>query len=98
MTEVRDVEYSLPAKTLKEAQGIRFLCPACFQKNGGVVGTHIVDVAFEGRGVFPSQGSHNKKGEPSRWNVTGTDYSDLTLQPSIDCECWHGLVTNGEVK
>lgn len=89
------------ALDFNNAQGIWFLCPLCFQKNNGPIGTHMVEVSFEGRGVLPEQGSHNDEGQPSRWNVSGTGYSDLTLSPSVWLKgegCgWHGHVHNGEV-
>ena len=37
--------------TLNEAQGVKFLCPKCFTKNGGNVGTHSIMVWFRDRGV-----------------------------------------------
>lgn len=83
--------------TLAEANQIWFLCPACFQKNSGAVGTHQVMVGFDGRGLLPHQSSQSRNGGPSRWAVSGTGYADLTLSPSIDCGCWHGYVRNGEV-
>lgn len=95
------IEYSLTVATLESAQGVRFLCPVCFQKNGGPAGTHGVEVAFEGRGVEPHQGSQAASGQPSRWAVAGTGLDDLTLTPSIDLGgvgCgWHGFVRAGEV-
>lgn len=84
--------------SLAEAQGIIFLCPGCFAKNGGAVGTHAIEVSFAGRGVQDHQGSHNRQGQPSRWNVSGAGYADLTLAPSVDVDCWHGFVTNGEIR
>jgi hypothetical protein len=90
--------------TLVEAQGVQFLCPVCFVKNSGPIGTHVIEVSFAGRGVQDNQGSHNREGQPSRWNATGTGYSDLTTTPSIlidpalpSCAGWHGYITNGEV-
>jgi hypothetical protein len=91
-------EYSIRVETLAEAQGIRFLCPTCYAKNSGPVGTHGIDVAFHGRGVLDHQGSHNSKGEPSRWHVSGDGLENLTMTPSIDGGCWHGHVTNGDAK
>lgn len=33
-----------------------------------------------------------------RWEIVcGTGLADLSLSPSIDVDCWHGYVTNGEV-
>ncbi len=82
--------------TLADAQGVMFLCPQCWKKNNGPVGTHSVLCWFVGRRVpdhvFP---------RPGRWHVSGTGYDDLTLQPSVfltgqGCG-WHGFVTNGVV-
>lgn len=91
-------EYSVVVETLADAQGIRFLCPLCFAKNNGMVGTHEIEVTFEGRGATDKQGSHNKSGAAVRWNVQGTGLDDLTLRPSIlsEGECgYHGYVTGG---
>jgi hypothetical protein len=87
---------------LSEATGIFFLCPVCFKKNNGPIGTHGIIVTFIGKDVPDDLGSHNKEGQPTRWNVSGTDYKDLTLTPSIDISRdspgeWHGFITNGEV-
>jgi hypothetical protein len=78
--------------TLAEAEGILFLCPHCFRQNSGPVGTHSVLVWFEGKGAPPSW-------HPlPRWQVSGTGYNDLTINPSIlNHGCWHGFVTNGEI-
>lgn len=92
--------WTIPVETLADAQGIWFLCPACFVKNGGAVGTHSVDVTFADRGATDDQGSHNREGRPVRWRVSGIDFASLTLQPSIDLTpacTWHGFITNGEV-
>jgi hypothetical protein len=88
--------------SLAEADMITFLCPACFEKNGGPVGTHSVLVTFAGRNVPDDAGSRNSKGEPSRWAIAGgSSLDDLVLTPSIllDAErpaaegChWHGFV------
>lgn len=93
-------EYTCPVAGLSEAQGLWFLCPKCFQQNGGSVGTHMCDVTFAGRGALDHHGSRNKDGKPTRWNVSGTDFDNLTTTPSIQIEggCnWHGYITNGEV-
>lgn len=83
--------------TLAEAQGIGFLCPGCFTRNGGAAGTHMVQVGFHGRGLLPHQSSQAKQGGPSRWHVvSGQGVQDLTLAPSIDCGCWHGYIKLGE--
>jgi len=85
---------------LAEAQGLQFGCPKCFEKNGGMIGTHLIDVTFRDRGVSDNLGSHNTEGAPSRWAVSGTGYADLTIQPSVLVQgaCgWHGFITNGEI-
>lgn len=82
--------------TLAEAQGIDFLCPDCFTKNSGPRGTHHVICWFQGRGVLDDETP-----KPGRWDVTGTDFTDLTLSPSVHLTgpgCgWHGFVKAGEV-
>ena len=85
--------------TLAEAQGVMFLCPKCYQTNGGDIGTHMVMVFFADRGV-PA----DAKPGPGRWQVSGTSIDDLTLSPSINLDCgpeprgccWHGWVKNGD--
>jgi hypothetical protein len=80
-------------QTLQEAKGVMFLCPHCFQANGGPAGTHRVlcwtpEVPLEvGAG-------------PGRWPMAGTGYDDLTLTPSVQLlgACgWHGFVIGGKV-
>jgi hypothetical protein len=84
--------YFRDAESFEKAQCIMFLCPHCFRKNGGPVGTHQVLIWFEGRGVDPA---YTPK---PRWNVKGTGLGDLTVSPSIRVHgCWHGFITNGEV-
>jgi len=59
--------------TLAEAHGIMFLCPVCFLKNDGPVGTHSVICWFGGRvadSVTPG---------PGRWNPSGTNYDDFSF-------------------
>jgi len=82
--------------TLAEATGMFFLCPGCFAKNEGPIGTHGIIVTFAGRGVPDHLGSHGNSGQPSRWTVSGTGFHDLSTQPSIDVGCWHAYITNGE--
>lgn len=90
--------------TVAEADSIMFLCPKCFEKNGGTVGTHRVMVTFAGRDVPDKAGSRGKEG-PTRWNVSGAGLDDIVLTPSIllneslpperGCH-WHGFVgSNG---
>lgn len=86
-----------PVTDLAQAQGMRFLCPACYAKNGGEVGTHGVLCWFAGRGVPDSLSPG-----PGRWVVSGTGIDDLTLSPSVHLttsSCgWHGWVQNGSAR
>lgn len=86
-----------PGLRVEQAQGVLFLCPRCFEKNGGEVGTHSIMCWFAGRGVpdaeFP---------KPGRWQVSGTGFDDLTLTPSVNlpgkdgCQ-WHGFIQRGQI-
>lgn len=82
------------AESIDDAEGVMFLCPLCFQMNGGSVGTHSVicwspkvpDIAQPG---------------PGRWRLVGTGIHDLSLEASSSsvqllsgCK-WHGFVKNG---
>jgi hypothetical protein len=101
--EMRDsVKIDVHVSDINIATGITFLCPVCFKKNNGSVGTHGITVTFRDRRVPDELGSHNKEGLPSRWAVSGTNYENLTLSPSIDISQdlpgeWHGFITNGEI-
>lgn len=77
-------------RTLEEAQGIMFLCPRCFEENGGAFGTHNTICWFRDRGV-PDEVMPG----PGRWAVAGTSLIDLTLSPSVNNSCWHGFVQHG---
>lgn len=87
--------------TLAEADGVWFLCPKCFAKNGGARGTHTVMVGFAGR-CPPGSYMKNLEGQDVRWQVSGTGLDDLVLSPSIQLLChpppppgfcaWHGFV------
>lgn len=84
-------EYLCDVDSLADAQGIMFLCPKCFIKNKGSVGTHRCPLPFAGRGVDPAK---------NQWNVLGTGFHDLSTTPSyrIVGGCgWHGYITDGEV-
>jgi hypothetical protein len=85
----------LPALTLPDAQGVSFLCPTCFKKNNGPVGTETVLCWFKDRGVPPEVFPG-----PGRWAASGTSFADLTLSPSVNVahEHWHGYVENGEIR
>jgi hypothetical protein len=86
---------------IHDAQGISFLCPLCFEKNGGPVNTHSVICWSRSRGV-PDDASPG----PGRWMLDGTGFADLTLNGDppgnarsvlLTGGCnWHGYITNGE--
>jgi hypothetical protein len=80
---------------LADADGVMFLCPACFQKNGGSVGTHSI-ICWQPH-VDPKRDP-----KPGRWPFTGTSIEDLTLSPSISlpgdgCGA-HFFIENGEIR
>ena len=77
------------------ADGVLFLCPTCFKKNNGPVGTESVLCWFANKPHVPA----DAKPGPGRWSATGSSFDDLTLSPSVnvDKEHWHGFITNGEV-
>lgn len=80
--------------TLEEAQGIAFDCPSCGAVPGAPKRGHRMLIWFAGRGT-PDEW------EPKpRWAVSGTGYSDLSISPSINggATCWHGFITDGEIR
>lgn len=96
-TETLLRDHYILVETLSEADMIEFLCPLCFQKNGGPVGTHVVICHFTGR--VPD----DAKPGPGRWNPAGTGLDDLTfVGPGLTSVqliggCgWHGHVNNGD--
>lgn len=80
--------------TIQQAQGVMFLCPVCFLKNGGPIGTEHVLCWFKDRGIPP-----DALPGPGRWTATGTSFEDLTLSPSVDVDKghWHGFIQGGEI-
>lgn len=87
--------------TLAEADGISFLCPTCFAKNKGAVGTHSI-ICWQPH-VDP-----NLNPKPGRWKFKGTGYQDLSLDnsPNHASSVWlqgagcgaHFHVINGEIR
>ena len=81
------------------ATGIEFLCPVCFRRNGGPVGTHITRCWFAERGVPPDQAPG-----PGRWLPSpAATFDTLTFvnpgQRSIRSGShWHGYVKAGRVE
>lgn len=82
-------------ETLSDADGVSFLCPGCWIKNSGPVGTDTVICWFKGK--VPEKLSPS----PGRWNPSGTGLDDLTfIGPgaySVGHPHFHGYVENGEV-
>lgn len=65
-----EVLYNVDSISL--AHGIMFLCPVCFKANNGSVGTHSI-ICW--RPMVPP----NVDPKPGRWELQGTNLSDLTL-------------------
>ncbi len=57
---------------IKDADGITFLCPVCFQKNGGESGTHHI---MCWRPSVPPDVSP----KPGRWEFRGSGLQDISL-------------------
>ena len=79
-----------------DADGVIFLCPKCYQDNGGSVGTHSVL-------CWSPKVPLTITPVPGRWNLTGTGLSDLTLVAGSSsvlltsgCQA-HFFVRNGEI-
>lgn len=84
----------LAVDTIQEAHGVVFLCPVCFLKNNGPVGTHRVVCWARDRGT-PAEAAPK-----ARWAMSGSCLDDLTLSPSVNLPggcAWHGFVKNGKV-
>jgi hypothetical protein len=59
--------------TISDCDGLIFLCPVCFRKNRGPVGTHSIICWKPHVPLSRSPG-------PGRWNILGTSIDDVTLQ------------------
>ena len=75
--------------------GLSFECPHCRSSRLVVLfhrsGREALDDAYI-RAHSPGTGHI--------WNMTGNDFDDLSLSPSVDASesgHWHGFITNGEV-
>lgn len=95
-----DGTYRVPVE-MADAQGVQFLCPLCFTKNGGPVGTHSIICWSRSRGI-----PDDLLPGPGRWLLLGTGLADLTLGPDpgpqsvllIGPGCGaHFHVTNGQI-
>jgi len=88
-----DSEYTMVSTP---GDGITFLCPKCFLKNGGARGTHSITCwqPHVPQTTYPI---------PGRWNFIGTGYNDLTLKNgsssialTTGCKA-HFYIQNGEI-
>lgn len=85
-------------ETLAEADGVQFLCPKCFDANGGAVGTHSVI-------CWSPSVSQDTSPTPGRWELHGTSLEDLTLVAGSSsvlltgdgCQA-HFFVRNGQIE
>jgi hypothetical protein len=69
--------YSLKyTSDIARAHGVMFLCPKCFRLHDGMLGTHMI-ICWRPLvpGIVPPG--------PGRWEMKGTGYADLTLEPSV---------------
>jgi hypothetical protein len=102
--KIEDKRTYLRIDDIKQADGIQFLCPVCFERNKGKVGTHSII-------CWQSNVPQTFTPIPGRWEFLGTGYNDLTLRAgsssiSLDskdefknptgCRA-HFHITNGEV-
>lgn len=81
---------------IKDADGIRFLCPVCYEQNKGSIGTHSI-ICWQPH--IPQTYSP----KPGRWKFLGTSFNDLTLQAGSSsilltsgCNA-HFYIRNGQV-
>lgn len=107
MTALTDLRASFIVRTdngfrrvdgIGEAEGVMFLCPKCYDCNGGAKGTHMVV-------CWTPKVPDDTQPKPGRWTLVGTGIHDLTLDGANGksrsvlllggCD-WHGFVTNGD--
>lgn len=90
-----DVDAPESSEEIANADGVMFLCPVCFVKNGGPIRTEHVLCWLKDRPNVPADAVPG----PGRWTASGTSFEDLTLSPSVnvDHEHWHGYVRAGNV-
>lgn len=80
------------------SQGLLIYCPC----GGG----HCIMIPFanpfNAPKLPPDFGPLSRDGTSHpRWNVSGDSLENLTLTPSVDVgitSCWHGFITNGEIR
>lgn len=83
---------------IKDADGVRFLCPVCFINNGNTSeGTHMMEC------WRPHVPQSNSLSGPGRWEFVGSGLDDLTLVAGsssilINGGCnAHFWIRNGEI-
>lgn len=81
---------------MAEADGVMFLCPTCYRKNGGDIGTHVVVCWRPHVPLTQSPG-------PGRWEFLGSGVENLTLKAGSSsvhlkggCEA-HFYVRDGKI-
>ena len=86
-----DLDPKWIAHTGRHGMGVMFRCPcgteACRYPNG-------LPIWFEN----PIDGGAPDLEVKNRWQRTGDTIETLTLAPSIFPPCWHGFVTNGQIR
>lgn len=96
LRRVDDARFAYVAD-LREADGVKFLCPVCFQKNEGPVGTHSVI-------CWAPSVPQTTRPTPGRWEMLGTSLADLTLSAASSSVKLEGLcnahffVRNGKIE
>lgn len=96
---------------IEGAQGVQLWCPCGFGKpeyplTGGRPHGLLVPFANPRNApLLPDNHGPLRTGDPNaprpRWAMTGTGLADLSCSPSVAVgspECWHGFLTNGEVR
>jgi hypothetical protein len=98
--EVRDgTVYHVTVGSISEADGVLFLCPVCWQRNNGPIGTHGI-LCWK-----PNAVPDDAQPGPGRWQMVGHSCQDLTLVAGSSsvhltseggCKA-HFYVRNGEI-
>lgn len=93
--------------SIEGAQGLFLYCPCKYGKSEDAHGLIICFKnprnALQAPENFPDPDKFTRDGKQNpRWSMSGNDLSNLDLTPSVavggDKECWHGFITNGEIK
>jgi hypothetical protein len=90
-------------RSLRHGGGISFMCPVhtklCTECGQHHPGSHRIVVWFEN----PVDGLPPEFTATHRWTRTGETFETLSLTPSVNAQvadptCWHGFITNGELR